>query len=241
MRSLQICRAPAASARLRKCERERKSERERRPGDTDLEAELEKLLQCDHVRLTAARGNAALGGELRNLGRSARQDGVAKAETRVRGHNAEVFASNRQARAAVVLVRREALFPGLLHLPVAHRARPAHQNRPALQHRAAAFTKARARPGGAGEGEGAGAGAGAGAYELMPPALCCIGAANDGAKPVKVRWSYAMAEAMLPCAAGKQQRQNRGATETHSWELQNQKGASGQQHRQARVRWCSVG
>jgi len=91
--------------------------------------------------------------------------------------------------------------------------------------------KARARPGGAG----------AGAYELMPPALCCIGAANDGAKPVKVRWSYAMAEAMLPCAAGKQQRQNRGATETHSWEKRNQKGASGQQHRQARVRWCSVG
>ena len=50
--------------------------------------------------------------------------------------------------------------------------------------------------------------AGAGAYELMPPALCCIGAANDGAKPVKVRWSYAMAEAM-PLRGG-------GATETHS-------------------------
>jgi hypothetical protein len=84
-----------------------------------LEAELEVLLQGEHVSLAAARGNAALGGELRHLGARARQDGVAQAETRIGSYNAKVLARNRQASATVVLVGREAALLRLLHLPVA--------------------------------------------------------------------------------------------------------------------------
>ena len=57
------------------------NERNRKKENKYLHAELEELLEGNHVGLAATRGDTTLGGELRNLGGGTRQDRVAHAET----------------------------------------------------------------------------------------------------------------------------------------------------------------
>ena len=111
------------------------------------------LLKRDHVGLTAAGRDAALGGKLRDLGGGSRQDGVARTQARIRGDDAEVLACDRQAGAAVVLVGREAAFFWLLHLPAMQGTGSARQHGQAqkLFHQRRVRHARAARPAGAGQ------------------------------------------------------------------------------------------